>query len=306
MAAEKPIPMPGSQADPVAEHLSIVRAFNRRRFMRGFGMAGVAAAGTSLLAGCGSDGSVKAAGDDTDVLNFALNLEYFEATLYGYLVNGTDIPAGSGGGGTVQGAPAKLTGLSQQATDLLNEIYFDELSHVNDLRSALSSKAVARPTLKLDALGAITASNYISYARLIEDVGVTAYAGAVTAFGTAANLQAAAQILAVEAFHSGALRLLAIQTSAAYPGPTGDNLDIKPADPGDAATAQAGPTQAVGGFFATAGAGTNTTAQSGTGAGMAYRRSTSQVLAIVYGSATTGTSSGGFFPSGLNGNIKTV
>jgi hypothetical protein len=30
------------------------------------------------------------------------------------------------------------------------------------------------------------------------------------------------------------------------------------------------------------------------------------VLAIVYANATVGTSSGGFFPAGLNGNIKTV
>jgi len=305
MAAEKITPTPASQNDPVAEHLKIVRAFNRRRFMSGLGLAGIAAAGTGLVAGCGSSGSVQAAGDDTDVLNFALNLEYFEATLYSYLVNGADIPSTSSGGGTVTGAPAKLTGLSQQVTDLLNEIYFDELSHVNDLRTVLASKAVARPNLKLDALGAINATNALTYARLVEDVGVTAYAGAVTAFQTSANLQAAAQILAVEAFHSGALRLLSIQTGAAYAGTT-DNLDIKPADPGSATAAQAGPTTATGGFFATAGSGSNTTQQSNTYPGMSYRRSTSQVLAVVYGSSTAGTASGGFFPNGLNGNIKTV
>jgi hypothetical protein len=39
---------------------------------------------------------------------------------------------------------------------------------------------------------------------------------------------------------------------------------------------------------------------------MAYRRSTSQVLAIVYGNTTSGTARGGFFPAGLNGAIKTV
>jgi hypothetical protein len=43
---------------------------------------------------------------------------------------------------------------------------------------------------------------------------------------------------------------------------------------------------------------------------MAFSRTASQILAILYGAAGTpagaGTSSGGFFPGGLNGNIKSV
>lgn len=298
--------------EPLARHRDIVRAFNRRNFLAGIGMGGAALATAGLMAGCGSDGAmaVSAAGtSEADVLNFALNLEYFEATLYSYLVNGGDIPAASTGGGssasgTVTGAPAKLTGLSQQITDILNEVYFDEISHVNDLRTAISAAGgtpVNRPNLKLDALGAITAANALIYARLVEDVGVTAYCGAATAL-TSTNLQYAAQILAVEAFHSGALRLLHIQAGATA-ALTSDGLDVKPADPGTAALAQAGPTTANGGFFATAGA---SSAQSGTFPGMAYKRTTSQVLAVVYGTTTTGATSGGFFPNGLNGNIKAI
>lgn len=274
---------------------------NRRIFLAG---ASLGAAG--LFAGCGANnkGTIT---PDTDALNFALNLEYLEATFYSYLVNGSDLPAdATGNSGTITGAPAKLSGLSQQATDLLNEIYFDELSHVNAIRSSLGPAAIARPNLNLGARGAITSANYLSVARLLEDVGVTAYAGAVTLFEASANTQAAAQIMSVEAFHAGALRLLHIQAGAAYSGTTPDGYDIKPGDPGTAALAQAGPTTANGGFFATAGATGATTAQTGTLPGMAYKRTPSQVLAILYGNAAAGTASGGFFPNGVNGNIKTV
>jgi len=40
--------------------------------------------------------------------------------------------------------------------------------------------------------------------------------------------------------------------------------------------------------------------------GLAIKRTPSQVLAIVYASTTAGTNKGGFFPNGMNGNIKTV
>lgn len=277
---------------------------NRRIFLTGAGLGAAA-----LFAGCGANnkGTIT---PDVDVLNFALNLEYLEATLYSYLVNGKDLPgtltggyASSTAGGTITGAPAKLTGLSTQAADLLAEIYYDEVSHVDAIRNALGPSLVPRPNINLAALGTITATNFLTSARLLEDVGVTAYAGAVTLFQEGANISAAAQIMSVEAFHSGALRLLSIQLGAAYSGPTADGYDIKPADPGPITT---GPTTASGGFFATAGATGATTAQANTLPGFAYRRSSSQVLAIVYGNTASGTASGGFFPNGVNGNIKAV
>ena len=190
---------------------------------------------------------------------------------------------------------------------MLNEIYYDELSHVKDLQSILGILAVPRPAINLAALGAVTATNAISIARLFEDVGVTAYAGALGLL-TSTSLSYASQILAVEGFHAGALRLVSIQnpTIAAYAN-AGDGLDVKPLDPGTAALAAAGPT-ASGGFFTTSGA---STASAATPAGFAFTRTTSQVLAIVYAATAgtpvgTGTSKGGFFPNGVNGRINTV
>lgn len=284
------------------------RALSRRLLFKNLGMAGAAVAAGSMMSGCmGSGGPVMAASvSESDVLNFALNLEYLEATFYSYVVNGTDIPASSTGGGPAPtGAPsAKPTFQSQQIADLFAEIYFDEISHVNDLRTALGSSAVARPQLNFGAAGTVSSANYIAFARLFEDVGVTAYAGAATDL-TGTNLQYAAQILAVESFHSGALRLIDIQEGVAYLPANlvpADDLDVPPYDPGTPMLAAAGPTTAKGGFFATAGA----NGVANTLPGFAYTRTTSQVLAIVYAATATGTSMGGFFPNGMNGNIKTV
>lgn len=314
MAHEEIITTSPTAEQKANHHLNISRVLNRRNFMAGLGIAGATAAGAGLMAGCSSSNNpatVVAAGvAEADVLNFALNLEYFEATLYSYYVNGTDLPAASTSAsgstavsGTVKNPPPKLTNLPNLVLDMLNEVLFDEINHVNDLRSLLGPGAIARPNLDLSAL---TAANYLSMSRLIEDVGVTAYTGAVTLLPTAANIQAAAQILAVEAFHSGAFRLLSIQSGTAYSGGTPDGYDVKPADAGTQVLAQAGPTTALGSFFATAGANGATTAQTGTFPAFAYKRTTSQVLSIVYGNTAAGTAAGGFFPNGLNGNIKAV
>lgn len=287
------------------------RALNRRHFIAALGMTG-AATGAGLMSGCtvGSSTVVStttAGAGETDILNFALNLEYLEATFYAYITQGTDLPAASiVNSGAITGAPGKLTFTgtnAQQITDLLNEIYFDEKNHVTTLLSLLGTAAVTRPAINLAAYATITATNALSIARLFEDVGVTAYAGATAAL-LSSNLVFSAQILGVESFHAGALRLVSIQnpTIAAYA--KADSLDVAPLDPGTAALAANGPS-ASGGFFATYGKAT-----AGTTAGMAISRTTSQVLAIVYGSggvaASAGASSGGFFPNGVNGAIKTV
>jgi len=277
------------------------RALNRRSFITALGMTG-AAAGAGLMSGCSTSTSAvptsTSSPAQTDILNFALNLEYLEATFYSFITQGTDLTGTAiAGSGAITGAPGKLTFTgtnAQQITDMLNEIYFDEKNHVSTLISLLGSAYVTRPAINLAAAGAITAINALSIARVFEDVGITAYTGAITF---------ASQILAVEGFHSGALRLVSIQNPTIDAYIQADSLDVPPADLGSATLEAAGPT-ATGGFFSTAGA---TTTNSTTPAGFEFSRTASQVLSIVYGpGAPAGTSSGGFFPNGVNGNIKKV
>ena len=298
--------------DPAAtvekvKRIAAGRALNRRNFLAAFGMTGVAA-GAGLMSGCNATTTsvpvTSASPAETNLLNFALNLEYFEATFYSFITQGTDLPSNlTVGSGAVTGAPGQLvfTGTNApQTTDLLNEIYFDELNHVTFLHSLLGSAAIARPAINLAAFGAITATNALPAARLLEDVVVTAYSGVIPSL-TTSNATYASQILGVESSHAGAMRLINIQAGTAVVYiPTGDGFDVIPYDPGTAALAAAGPT-AAGGFFPTAG---------GEGLGMTGARPTSQVLAIFYGAfgapAASGSLKGGFFPSGVNGAITTV
>ena len=307
-AAGNPLP-PNPETHPHQKGARSV--LNRRNFLAGVGAVTTIAAGAAVI-GCG-DSTLPyvdaATQPQVDILNFALNLEYLEATFYSYIVTGKDLDGSlTGGGPAPSGTPAQITFPNAQINDLFAEILFDETSHVSDLRTALGTVAVARPQLNLAALAAINASNYLQVARLFEDVGVTAYIGAAASL-SGNNLTAAAQILAVEGFHAGALRLINIQQGAVYPATLAgyvpaDGYDVKPADPGTVALAEAGPTTANGGFFATAANGTP--GQTNIYPGFAYQRTSSQVLAIVYASTVAGTAKGGFFPNGVNGNITTV
>jgi hypothetical protein len=300
------------------------RALNRRHFMAALGMTG-AAAGAGMMSGCSTSNSVAAttaaSTAQIDMLNFALNVKLLQATFYSYIVKGTDLTGAAViNSGPVTGAPGALTftGITgvtngQQITDMFNEIYYDEKGHVTTLINLLASSVVFRPAINLGAFGAITATNALSIARLLEDVAVTVYTQLVTGLASS-DITVLSQILGADSYHAGILRLTALQnpTIAAYI--KADSLDVAPLDPGTAALAAAGPT-ASGAFFATAGATTATTA---TPAGFAFIRTTSQALAILYGTAAAagsptsvalaaqGTASGGFFPNGVNGNILKV
>ena len=309
--------------------------FNRRTFMAGVGAAGAAAA----LAGCGSSssssgGTMTTTYTDTDILNFALNLEYLEAEFYLHAATGSGLATADVGSnpGTVTGG-TKVTGLTTTQQNILNEIAYDEQEHVRFLRSALGSAAVARPAIDLtnsfnalaSAAGIGSTFNpfgsfdaFIVGAFIFEDVGVTAYAGAAplisTAGITAGYLAAAAGIMAVEAYHAAYVRTYltaqAIASSgylylgyankvsalrATLGGGNETTLTVPSGTP--SATSVVTPSAIVAATSANA---------------IAYARTTDQVLHIVYGSlsntsgATTsaaGVAKGTFFPNGLNGNI---
>jgi hypothetical protein len=256
------------------------RALARRSFLKTAGMAGVGFAAGSMIVGCGGiTGQTSAQSiPQTDVLNFALNLEYLEAEFYSVAVTGNTLSS------TILGATSKATGgkkvtfSDSRVADIAAEIANDESLHVQFLRQALGGMAVAEPTINLNALGIgfNADADFLTLARAFEDTGVSAYAEAATLL-SGNNLQAAAQILAVEAYHAGNIRLNLVQKGIAVPAT--DSLDVPPTEQH---------------FFPT------------DANGLAIKRTTSQVLAIVYANSATGTSSGGFFPSGLNGNIKTV
>lgn len=255
------------------------KALARRNFLKNVTLAGVGVAVGAMVEGC-SKTSISDAQTtpQADVLNFALNLEYLEAEFYNRAVTGNFLDSSVTGATSKASGGNKVTFTDSRLADIAAQINFDETNHVKFLRNALGIAAVPEPTINLAALGIGFANDtsFLTLARAFEDTGTSAYAGAATLL-SGNNLQAAAQILATEGYHASNLRLNIVQKGITVPAL--DALDVVPTEqhffPVDAN-------------------------------GLAIKRTTSQVLAIVYGNAAAGTKSGGFFPNGVNGNINTV
>ena len=135
----------------------------KRASRRGFVTGALAAGTASVLIGCSNNDTPvgvvapSAPIGDADILNFALNLEYLEASYYLFAATGQGLPAamltGTGTQGTITstgaGAIPGLTTLQQQ---IINEIAYDELAHVKFLRGALTTaNAVAVPNINISA-----------------------------------------------------------------------------------------------------------------------------------------------------------
>ena len=317
------------------------RRSERRNFLRTASAASLAVGGSALLAACGGSGTATptptstvtptpsplstAALADLDTLNFALNLEYLEAQFYTYAVTGAGLPAallasGSSNSsvqGTVIGG-RQVTFTDTVVREYAREIAADEIAHVGLLRSALGAGAVAQPTINIDggASGAFTTlaraagivaagetfdpyasdENFLLAAFVFEDVGVSAYKGAAAQINSTLLIDAAAGILATEAYHAGLIRTVlyakglttpSLRVNAGLISDARDNLDggtdLDQGIVGDATTSNLVPTDS---------------------SGLVFGRTAGQVLNIVYltRNAVVG---GGFFPNGLNGNIKT-
>lgn len=252
--------------------------FDRRRFFKRAGAAGLTVAAGTMLTGTIEKLSAQTTITDADIVNFALNLEYLEAEFYSMATYGATlaqrgiIPASAESGPTTGGQMVSFSG--SPIAYLASALRKDEEEHVLYLRKALGSAAVKKPAINLDALGFGFAgvNDFLKLSRIFEDVGVSAYLGAAPLIKNKTYLDAAARILATEAQHAGAIRDRVI--SRGVMTPKVDSKDVVPMQHNPFAV---------------------------DGNGLSIPRSTSEVLAIVYGG---GSHSGGFYPKGLNGTIK--
>ena len=230
---------------------------------------------------------------EQDVLNFALNLEYLEAEFYTYAVTGKSITNfGTGIKGRGNGAnPAdgghtaggkQVTFSDRFVHDMAAEIGAYERAHVVLLRGALGSAAVAMPNIDLSTLGFgfDNQNDFLQLARILEDIGVTAYSGAAGFLKTPEIITAAAGLLGAEAEHAAGIRMqiarLQIPTTAL------DGVDLVPPPSGQARQ-----------VFSI-----------DVSNGLVAARTPGQVLYLALG-GKAGVKQGGFFPTGLNGTITT-
>ena len=266
---------------------------NRRSFMK---TIAAATAGVGALSMAGLTPAQAQTTTEIEVLKFALNLEYLESEFYTYAfygrgietfgigVNGEANGSNPAEGGTTTGG--KIVGFNNAAqvlsAQVAAEIGSDERAHVRLLRSALGAQTIAKPNLNLNALGFgfDSQDGFLRLSRIFEDIGVSAYAGAAGLLSTPSIITTAARILAAEAEHVSSVR-----TQMAVLGITTPKLDGADLIPPPSGTKyQILSINASNGLPAT--------------------RTPGQVLYLAFGNKANATS-GGFFPSGVNGAITT-
>jgi hypothetical protein len=282
--------------DEQRQRLDLSRPGGRRGFFTG-AAAAAATLGTLATAAPGAALAQSADVSDADIANFALNLEYLEAEFYLRAAFGRGLSSGDADGA---GRAGRVTGgrrvsfRTPAIREYAEEIARDEEAHVRFLRSALGDAAVARPEIDLDrafdaaaraaGLGSsfdpfASELNFLLGAFIFEDVGVTAYKGAAPLIDDKGILEAAAGILAVEAYHAGLVRTVLFAQGAFEPVQ-------KISDLRDAADGRGDKDQGIG-------SPTNGNIIPADRNAIAFSRSTREVLNIVY-----------LFPRGLNGRIR--
>ena len=336
----------------------VEKALSRRSFLAGAG----AIAATAAVTGCGDVNAPTvpvtsttaptsgASYTDADVLNFALNLEYLEAQFYLYAATGsglastdTSVPSGYTGdyiaGSVTVGSAAAVPNLTAAQQEILNEIAFEEQTHVQFLRTALGPAAVPMPDIDLSFFGPLAVAATITTqptgpmafnpfssfdyflvgAFIFEDVGVTAYAGAaplISAMGVSEGyLTAAAGILAVEAYHAAYIRTsltanaIASGTGAMDPYVSAanlvENLRAMLTVGNSAAPSTSGSVETLLVVPTASNTPSAIVAADPTNA-IGFSRTVNQVHHIVYGSPTVGVAKGGFFPNGTNSIFATT
>ena len=318
------------------------RRAGRRHFLRSASVATLAFGGSALLSACGGSGtSTPSATDsstptpspsstdtlnDQDSFNFLLNLAYLQAQFYTVAVTGAGLPnaliAKGDGNQTVQGAVTggrQVTFTDPLVAQSAREIAADKVAHVAFLRSALGAATVAQPAINIDgsASGAFSAlaqaatvvaagaafdpyasdENFLLAAFMLEDVVVTAYTGRQSTIATTLLIDAAAGIHATTSYHAGLIRTVlyakgsvstpSLLTNAGLISNARDafdgSTDLDQGIVGDSVTSNISPLDSN---------------------GLALARTAGQVLNVLYlnKNAVVG---GGFFPGGVNGNIKT-
>jgi hypothetical protein len=280
---------------------------SRRDSLQGLALLGV---GGATLAGVTKPSAAAQDLADEDIFRFALNLEYTETEYYLRATTGEGIAEEDAGSepGRVKGGK-QVEFKSKAIFEFGKELAANELAHVRFYRKTLGEKAVSRPAIDFDAgfkaaaKAAGLGEDFDAFANdmsfllggmLFEDVGVTAYAGAAPLIRKKEFLEAAAGILAVEAYHMGMARsqLYAMGEDAwqaanalskardKVDGPEDKDQGIRLDD-----TANFVPSNRD---------------------GIAFRRTPQEVLRIVYLTDKAGVNKGGFYPNGMNGTIKST
>ncbi len=321
------------------------KALSRRTFLAGAGaaaavsVAGCSSQGVTTTTPLYTDADILNYALNLEYLEAEFYLR--AATGNGLASADTAAPTGYTGtyslGTVTPGNAAQVPGLTSAQQAILNEIAYEEQQHVRFLRSALGTAANPRPAIDLSFFGPLAVAagitsaaaaafnpfasfdNFLVGAFLFEDVGVTAYAGAapmISAAGvTSGYLTAAGGILAVEAYHAAYIRTtltaraIAAGNASAYPylgyANQIESLRASLTVGNTAAPSASDSVETLLTLPASIGSPSAIVPADATTA-IGFARTINQVHHIVYGSATIGVKSGGFFPNGTNSLFATT
>jgi hypothetical protein len=179
----------------IREAAEEVAGDTRLSFLRKGAMAGGAALSGGAILSALVPGSALAGGrppssfgsGDIGILNYALTLEYLEAAFY-------------------NAAHAAHSVKHPQLKQFLNTVVADENAHVKLLKGALGSKAAKKPKFNFQGIPKHEAE-FAKTAYVLENTGVHAYLGQAANIKKTAYLITAAEIVTIEARHSGAIGL---------------------------------------------------------------------------------------------------
>jgi hypothetical protein len=169
----------------IRETAEKVDAGTRASFLKKAGVGAGAVLGSGAI--LGALPTVAFAGvpaSDVAILNFALTLEYLEASFYNLAVK---------------------SNFAGNVGKFANVVAAHENAHVAFLKKALGSAAVKMPVFNFKGTDADEAK-FKATAQVLEDTGVAAYLGQVGNIKSKAILKAAGSILPVEARHAGWIR----------------------------------------------------------------------------------------------------
>jgi hypothetical protein len=182
-------PLEALDRDDAIQATAEAAGASRGDFLRRAVIAGGALAGAGLMSGAiPSIAAAAVSSHDRDILNFALTLEYLEATFYAEAVR-----SGALSGRTLQFAKV---------------VAAHEATHVQALKKVLGRAAVAKPRFNFHG----TTSNQAKFQKTaiaLEDTGVAAYKGQAPLIQATSILKAALSIHTVEARHAAWIRHIA-------------------------------------------------------------------------------------------------
>ena len=162
----------------IREAADKVDAHTRSTFLKKAGIGvGAVVGGGALMGLAPGIASAAVPASDVAILNFALTLEYLEAAFYA-------------------GARANASAFTGDTRNFVDVVAKHEATHVAFLKKALGSAAVKQPKFDFKGTNA-EQTKFQATAQLLEDTGVSAYAGQGPLVKTKSIVAAASRIAGV-------------------------------------------------------------------------------------------------------------